>query len=119
MNEHHHPTRSASGPADTPPGLVRLFGELDQDTGRSAAIDAALQHAVTHPDSPREITADVSGLAFCDSTGLNILLRAQLAATTHGRTLRLQGPTRQLHRLLERTGALTLFTLDPTPPTAA
>ncbi|MGW7346208.1 STAS domain-containing protein [Streptomyces sp. NPDC054854] len=119
MNEQHHPTRSASGPADTPPGLVHLFGELDQDTGRSAAIDAALQHAVTHPDSPREITADVSGLAFCDSTGLNILLRAQLAAHTHGRTLRLQGPTRQLLRLLERTGALTLFTLDPTPPTAA
>ncbi|MDX2394135.1 STAS domain-containing protein [Streptomyces sp. DK15] len=112
MNEQHHPTRSASGPADTPPGLVRLFGQLDQDTGRSAAIDAALQHAVTHPDSPRKITADVSGLAFCDSTGLNILLRAQLAATTHGRTLRLL-------RLLERTGALTLFTLHPTPPTAA
>ncbi|MGW6870403.1 STAS domain-containing protein [Streptomyces sp. NPDC054901] len=119
MNEHHHPTRSASGPADTPPGLVRLFGELDQDTGRSAAIDTALQQAVTHPDSPREITADVSGLAFCDSTGLNILLRAHLAAGAHDRTLRLQGPTRQLLRLLERTGALTLFTLDPTPPTAA
>ncbi|MGW7315768.1 STAS domain-containing protein [Streptomyces sp. NPDC054854] len=119
MNEHHHPTRSASGAADTPPGLVHLSGELDQDTGRGAAIDAALQDAVAHPDSPREFTADVSGLAFCDSTGLNILLRAHLAAHTHGRTLRLQGPTRQLLRLLERTGALTLFTLDPTLPTAA
>ncbi|MGW6841259.1 STAS domain-containing protein [Streptomyces sp. NPDC054958] len=118
MNEHNHPTRPASGPADAPPGLVRLFGELDLDTGRAAAIDAALQRAVTDPASPREITADVSGLAFCDSTGLSILLRAQLAAVTHGRTLRLQGPTAQLLRLLERTGALTLFT-QPPPPAAA
>lgn len=118
MNERKHPTQRSS-PAGAPAGLVRLFGELDLDTGRAAELDAALQRAVTDPDGPREITADVSGLAFCDSTGLNILLRAQLAALAHGHTLRLQGPTLQLLRLLQRTGALTLFTLDPPPPATA
>ncbi|MGW7348137.1 STAS domain-containing protein [Streptomyces sp. NPDC054854] len=80
------------------PDLVFVTGELDLDSGRAAAADAALQRAVTDPASPPEITADVSGLAFCDCTGLNILLRAQLAALSHGRTLRLQGANPQLVR---------------------
>ncbi|MFD5933051.1 STAS domain-containing protein [Streptomyces sp. NPDC060333] len=100
---------------DFRPDLVRVRGELDLDTGRAAALDAALRRAVTDPDNPTEITVDVSELMFCDSTGLNILLNAQLAALSHGRTLRLRAPNPQLVKLLHRTGALPLFTLDPPP----
>ncbi|MCX5071046.1 STAS domain-containing protein [Streptomyces sp. NBC_00513] len=100
---------------DFRPDLVRVRGELDLDTGRAAELDAALRRAVTDPDNPAEITVDVSELMFCDSTGLNILLNAQLAALSHGRTLRLRAPNPQLVKLLHRTGALPLFTLDPPP----
>ncbi|MFD3809189.1 hypothetical protein ACFWSF_39345 [Streptomyces sp. NPDC058611] len=47
------------------------------------------------------------------STSLNVLLRAQLTATTHGRTIRLRAPNPQLLELLDRTGSLTLFRLAP------
>ncbi|MFD3762715.1 STAS domain-containing protein [Streptomyces sp. NPDC058622] len=81
----------------------------------TAVLDAALQRGVTDPGSPAEITVDVSGLGFCDSAGLNVLLRAQLTALSHGRTLRLHGPNPQLLKLLKRTGALALFDLGPPP----
>ncbi|MFD5934819.1 STAS domain-containing protein [Streptomyces sp. NPDC060333] len=90
------------------PDLISVTGELDLDTDHAAALDAALRRAVTDPANPAKITFDVSGLAFCDSTGLNILIRSQLTALT----LHLHAPNPQLLKLLHRTGALTLFTLD-------
>ncbi|MCX5078628.1 STAS domain-containing protein [Streptomyces sp. NBC_00513] len=114
MTDHDQPSQRPE-PRDARPDLVRVRGELDLDTGRAAELDAALRRAITDPDNPAEITVDVSELMFCDSTGLNILLHAQLAALSHGRTLRLRAPNPQLVRLLHRAGALTLFTLDPPP----
>ncbi|MFD5892283.1 STAS domain-containing protein [Streptomyces sp. NPDC060334] len=114
MNDHDESSRQLGLRA--PLCLVRVAGDLDLDADR-AALDAALRRAVADPDSPTLITVDVSELVFCDSTGLNILLRAQLAALTHGRTIQLRSPNRQLLRLLHRTGAIALFTLD-TPPAA-
>ncbi|MFF4324499.1 STAS domain-containing protein [Streptomyces sp. NPDC001568] len=108
MTDHDQPAQHPSPPdlpAAPPTGVViSVAGELDIDTDRTAALDATLQRAVTDPASPREITVDVSGLGFCDSAGLNVLLRAQLTAHAHGRTLRLHGPNPQLHHLLHRTG---------------
>ncbi|MCY0922109.1 STAS domain-containing protein [Streptomyces sp. H27-G5] len=112
MTEHDHPSQTPV-PAERP-DLIRVTGELDLDTDHAAALDAALRRAVTDPTNPAKITVDVSGLAFCDSTGLDILIRAQLTALTHGRTLHLQAPNPQL---LHRTGALTLFTCDTPPAT--
>ncbi|WP_392895530.1 STAS domain-containing protein [Streptomyces sp. LN699] len=112
MTDHDHPSLRPV-PVHARPDLVRVRGELDLDTGRAAELDAALRRSVTNPDNPTEITVDVSELTFCDSTGLNILLHAQLAALSHSRTLRLQTPNPQLLKLLHRTGALPLFTLDP------
>ncbi|MFD3330018.1 STAS domain-containing protein [Streptomyces sp. NPDC058701] len=111
-----HPSPTAV-PATRPAVVVSVAGELDMDVDRTAALDAALQRAITDPGSPPEITIDVSGLGFCDSAGLNVLLRAQLTALSHGRTLRLRGPNPQLLNLLHRTGALTLFDvgLPPAP----
>ncbi|MFD9381078.1 STAS domain-containing protein [Streptomyces sp. NPDC059999] len=115
MTDHDDHRSLRSEPVDARPDLVRVRGELDLDTGRAAQLDAALRRAIADPDNPTAITVDVSELAFCDSTGLNILLHAQLAALSHGRTLRLQAPNPQLVKLLHRTGALPLFTLDPPP----
>ncbi|MFJ5811479.1 STAS domain-containing protein [Streptomyces sp. NPDC093093] len=116
MTDHDQPSQRPA-PVDSRPDLIRVTGELDLDTDHAAALDAALRRAVTDPTNPAKIAVDVSGLAFCDSTGLNILIRAQLTALTHGRTLHLQAPNPQLLKLLHRTGALTLFTCDTPPAT--
>lgn len=114
-----HPSPAAVSAAPPAVVVVSVAGELDINTDRTAALDAALQRSVTGPHSPPEITVDVSGLGFCGSAGLNVLLRAQLTALSHGRTLHLHGPNPQLLSLLHRTGALTLFNHKPPPPAVA
>ncbi|MFF2192979.1 hypothetical protein [Streptomyces sp. NPDC058157] len=56
---------------------------------------------------------DVRQVSFADSSFLNALIRL-----LHIRPLALQGPLpHQLHRLMEMTGALSLFDIrDPTRP---
>ncbi|MFD3872233.1 STAS domain-containing protein [Streptomyces sp. NPDC058623] len=104
---------SASGNVDDASGVgvIRVVGDLDQDTASVQGLDASLWRAVSHPDAPPEIVVDVSGLRFCDSTGLNVLLRARANAVLRGRTIRLAAPNTQLVRLLQRTGAIVLFSL--------
>ncbi|MGW6691115.1 STAS domain-containing protein [Streptomyces sp. NPDC054961] len=94
--------------------MVRLSGEMD--ITRASEVRTVLLHAVTRPDGPAEIVIDLSDLTFCDSSGLNALLRARLEAVESGHTLRLAAPTHQMLRLLELTGTLQLFPIDPAPP---
>ncbi|MFD9380836.1 hypothetical protein ACFWBH_35900 [Streptomyces sp. NPDC059999] len=89
---------------------------MDLDADR-AALAAALRRAVTDPYSPTLITVDVGELVFCDSTGLNILLRAQLAALTHGRCGAGAAAIGGWANVAGWCGAIALFTLD-TPPAA-
>ncbi|MBT2470039.1 anti-sigma factor antagonist [Streptomyces sp. ISL-66] len=106
----------AEGPAHSAPEtvVIRLSGEMD--ITRVSEVRAALLHAVTRADGPLDIVVDLSGLTFCDSSGLNVLLRARLEAVESGHTLRLAAPNPQMVRLLELTGALGLFPVDPAPP---
>ncbi|MFD0531207.1 STAS domain-containing protein [Kitasatospora arboriphila] len=52
---------------------------------------------------------DCSGLLFCDSTGLNLLLRARLSAQADGGEVVLAAPTAMVRRMLEITGAGEIF----------
>ncbi|MBT2448655.1 STAS domain-containing protein [Streptomyces sp. ISL-43] len=108
-------------PAQQPPSgpppetvVVRLTGEMD--IGRVSEVRALLLEAVTRAEGPAETVVDLSGLTFCDSAGLNVLLRARLQAVESGHTLRLAAPSGQMLRLLEVTGSLGLFPIDPEPP---
>ncbi|MGW6864814.1 STAS domain-containing protein [Streptomyces sp. NPDC054901] len=94
--------------------VVQVAGEMDLDHARHlrAELEAALGRA------REEVVVDLSGLAFCDSSGLNALLAARLQAEELGRVLRLAGPSRQMLRLLEMTGARELFRIDAQPPAA-
>ncbi|GAA5024675.1 hypothetical protein GCM10025734_83410 [Kitasatospora paranensis] len=47
---------------------------------------------------------DVSGVHFCDSGGLNTLIRTHLRARDAGAVLRLVSPTAQVAGLFRRTG---------------
>ncbi|MFD8207946.1 STAS domain-containing protein [Streptomyces sp. NPDC059695] len=83
--------------------VLALRGELDHDTvgPLSTALDA-------HPRA-RRVVVDCSGLTFCDSTGLNELLRARLRLRETGGRLDLAGIRPPVDRMFEITGAERVF----------
>ncbi|MFI9361427.1 STAS domain-containing protein [Kitasatospora sp. NPDC053057] len=91
--------------------VVTLAGELDHDSAH------VLRAALARPlhDGVRRIVVDLAELRFCDSTGLNILLRARLDAAAIGRTLEISRPEPIVARLFEVTGTDTVLRvrLDP------
>ncbi|MFZ3471787.1 STAS domain-containing protein [Streptomyces sp. 4.24] len=113
---------------------VRPVGEMDIENASALllalteALALALAGAQAHADadapadahaSPaKAVVVDCSRLTFCDSSALNALLTARRAAQEAGTAIRLAAPGPQLLRLLELTGALALFPVDPTPPPA-
>lgn len=94
--------------------VVRPAGELDVD--RAAPLRAALTEALAHASAAVPVVVDCSGITFCDSTGLNAFLSARLAAEEAGTRVDLAHPTGQLRRLLEITGADSVFPGTGTVP---
>ena len=66
--------------------VLELSGELDHDTAQP--LREALDAAVTQGG---RLVVDLSGLGFCDSTGLNVLLHSRLSAQEAGGSLELTG----------------------------
>ncbi|WP_405497400.1 STAS domain-containing protein [Streptomyces sp. NBC_00096] len=95
---------------------VRPIGEIDIET--AASLQHALMRALTHASPAKAVVIDCSRLTFCDSSGLNALLAARRAAQETGTVIRLAAPNLQLQRLLEITGALSLFPVDQDLPAA-
>ncbi|MFD8595339.1 STAS domain-containing protein [Kitasatospora sp. NPDC059646] len=95
-----------------PPGalVVRPEGELDHDS--VGPLRDALERAVADP--PARLVVDCGGLDFCDSTGLNLLLRANVAARRAGVPLLLAAPGSVVVRMLEITGADEVLAVRPT-----
>ncbi|MFB7668521.1 STAS domain-containing protein [Kitasatospora sp. NPDC056138] len=85
--------------------LLGLQGELDHDSAGPLreALEAVLR------ESPERLVVDCSGLDFCDSTGLNLLLRARLTSEAAGGLIVLVGPPPVVARMLEVTGAQDIF----------
>ncbi|WP_328761281.1 STAS domain-containing protein [Streptomyces sp. NBC_00272] len=99
-----------SRPADegiTGRNVFRVVGELDLDHVR--AVDEALLAVLADGDGPTEIVVDLSNSSFCDSSGLNALLRARELGLRAGHTLVLAAPSHRLLRLLHLTGSADLF----------
>jgi anti-sigma B factor antagonist len=57
------------------------------------------------------IVVDMAGTEFCDSTGLNVLVRARQQAEQAGREVRLVVGGTALRRILAVTGVATMFRL--------
>ncbi|MFE5597320.1 STAS domain-containing protein [Streptomyces sp. NPDC056549] len=87
------------------PGIlvVTLDGELDHDTAEP------LRNALEAASGAVRVVVDCSGLRFCDSTGLNILLRTRLRLLAEGGRVDLAGLRPPVDRVFEITGALRLF----------
>ncbi|MEX0168295.1 STAS domain-containing protein [Streptomyces sp. LMG1-1-1.1] len=83
--------------------VLALVGELDRDTVRP------LWQAVEECPQSGRILVDCSGLGFCDSSGLNALLRARLRALEAGGCVELAGLRAPVDRMFEITGARGVF----------
>lgn len=80
-------------------------GELDHDTAEllSEPLERCVQEGYSR------LVVDCSGLEFCDSTGLNVLLGARLQAEAAGGGVHLAGMTPVVARVFEITGAEAVF----------
>lgn len=87
---------------DNPDGaiVVTVRGNLDVDSGE--VLLTALQQALNRP-APR-IVVDLSGVEFCDSTGLSAFVTGHKRAVAAGGWLRLAAPGEWLSGLLDTVG---------------
>lgn len=84
--------------------VLELAGELDHDTAQPLreALDAAVVRG-------GRLLVDLTGLGFCDSTGLNVLLQSRLTAVEAGGSVELAGLRGSVARMFRITGADGVF----------
>lgn len=89
-------------------GVIKVTGELDIRTS------PRLEHAAgALVDRGGHVVLDVSGLTFCDSTGLAGLVRLHKRAGAAGGSLVLRAPVARVQHLMSLTGLIRLFVIEP------
>jgi anti-anti-sigma factor len=89
--------------------VVTVRGKIDYD------VKDALSQALLPEDGairPR-IVADLSGVTFMDSSGINVFVAAHQAVSGHQGWLRIAAPQESVLRLLQMVGIDTLITCHP------
>jgi anti-sigma B factor antagonist len=92
--------------------VVTVTGELDLYT--APRLQTALAELLR--DQIGRIVVDMSGIEFCDSTGMNVLLAAMKRNKERGGTLELAAPRPAVRRILQVTGLDTVFTVVDAVP---
>ena len=92
--------------------VVTASGELDLYTAPQlqTALAALLREHVDR------VVVDLSGIEFCDSTGMNVLLSAMKRLKEQGGTLELAAPRPAVRRILQVTGLDTVFAVHDAMP---
>ncbi|MEU0935617.1 STAS domain-containing protein [Embleya sp. NPDC005971] len=90
--------------------LVTVHGEIDMDSG--PILDDALSRQVSA--GLNRLLLDLSSVAFIDSFGLRILVRAERRAREAGGSLQLIAPTRAVARVLRLTGFTLMVAVHDT-----
>ncbi|GAB2899870.1 STAS domain-containing protein [Streptomyces mayteni] len=90
--------------------VVTPAGELDHHSAER--LRESLHGCVA--SGRYRIVIDCSGLEFCDSTGLNVLLATRLEAEAAGGQVHLSGMRPIVARVLEITGAGAVFSVHET-----
>ena len=94
------------------PCLITVVGELDYHTGpelRACLDDAPCQAG---------LVLDLSGITYCDSTGVSVLVHAHRRTEAAGAMLALAGAAPEVFRLLSLTGLDRFFTSYDSAATA-
>ncbi|GGX60551.1 STAS domain-containing protein [Streptomyces minutiscleroticus] len=89
-----------------PLAVAAVRGEMDLHT----TADFYPRATALIDDHPHVIL-DLSGITFCDSSGLNTLLRLRRHADENGGRLTLAAPTDRVMHILRLTGIDTVFPL--------
>jgi anti-sigma B factor antagonist len=87
--------------------VVTATGELDLYT--APRLQTAL--AALLRGQERRVVVDLSGVEFCDSTGMNVLLTAMKRLKEQGGAFELAGPRPAVRRILQVTGLDSVFTI--------
>jgi anti-sigma B factor antagonist len=96
--------------------VMAVTGEIDLYT--APRLHGELVAALAGETAVR-LVVDMSGVEFCDSTGMNVLLAAHRRAQEQGGDLELAAPRATVRKILQVTGLETVFTVvdDPSEPT--
>jgi anti-sigma B factor antagonist len=94
--------------------VIAPCGELDVSTAPDLRARALQLIAEGRPD----LVADLSGVTFCDSSGLNALIGIWRCAREAGGSLALAAIPDRLGRLLRTTGMDTVLAAHPTADAA-
>ena len=92
--------------------VMSVSGEIDLYT--APRLHAELTSALAG-DDPVRLVVDLSGVGFCDSTGMNVLLAAHRRALENGGDLALASPRPAVRKILQVTGLETVFTVTDDP----
>jgi anti-sigma B factor antagonist len=98
----------------TPWVVVTVSGELDLST--APGLESHLDRVLVR-DGPQRVALELSGLLFCDSTGLGLLVHTWKRLQPIGGELVLLRLPKHMVQLLKRTGLDKLFSQrDMLPP---
>ncbi len=96
--------------------ILSLSGEIDLYTAPRLQSELA---AVLAANDPARIVVDMSGVEFCDSTGMNVLLAGHRHARERGGDLALAAPRAAVRKILQVTGLESVFAVHDSAPAAA
>lgn len=93
--------------------VVTAVGELDLYT--APRLQQALVTLLREREVDR-VVVDLSGVDFCDSTGMNVLLSGMKRVAERGGVFELAAPRPAVRRILQVTGLDTVFTVQDAVP---
>jgi anti-sigma B factor antagonist len=89
---------------------VTVAGEIDLYT--APRLHSELAAAIGNAAPASRVTVDMSGVDFCDSTGMNVLLTSLRQATERGIGFELAAPRPAVKKILQVTGLDSVFTIS-------
>ncbi|MGH3302832.1 MAG: STAS domain-containing protein [Streptosporangiaceae bacterium] len=101
-----------SFPVSVHDGLAVVTTPAEIDISNAGPLREALVSAAA--TGQRVIVVDMSGTEYCDSTGLNVLVRALAVADREGAELRLVMGGSGLQRIMTVTGVAGMFRIYDT-----
>jgi anti-sigma B factor antagonist len=94
---------------------VTISGEIDLYTAPRLHSELA---AVLADGMPARVVIDMSGVEFCDSTGMNVLLSCLRRVHERGGELEIASPKPAVRKILQVTGLDSVFKLVDKPKPA-
>jgi len=93
--------------------VVIASGEIDLYT--APRLHSELAAVIANAGSAPRVVVDMSGVEFCDSTGMNVLLSCLRQARERGGELELAAPRPAVKKILQVTGLDSVFTIAADP----